>query len=64
MATTQTEKCGTCMYGAPKTVRLDRAPACFCRRYPPLKQVATGIAGRMPHPLVRADGWCGEYKSK
>ena len=63
--TKKVEECGTCMYGAETARRMPRrAEAVICKRYPPQQSSMTGTPDPNPHPVVRANGWCGEYKSK
>ena len=46
-------ECSECRFFDPSMSR--------CRRFPPIKQPdAMGVIG---FPVVRANSWCGEYKS-
>ena len=55
-------ECGNCIFSNPIINSSFRNAKIECRRLPPVQDPTCHNADSHPHPVVRSDGWCGEYK--
>ena len=63
VAKKKVEECRNCGFSCEGGKPRGTAPAVTCRRLPPVQPSMNNRPDPNPYPVVRADGWCGEYKA-
>ncbi len=58
----QLRECGNCVFSNPILSPTFKGEDIECRRLPPTQDASMHRTDPHPHPVVRTDGWCGEYK--